>query len=234
MKRKHTELDFWYAVNHTNVVLAPERHLETFGNTIVNYHLISELLDSVDKVRVREGRLQALRPQIITPSAYSNMVLEGFGSQAEKYVEWLRENEDSVRVLRYGYVLKQEAFSEQVITDNADAVVERVKQAVSAKKDPFSAVIHGVDDPWDVCLVRFFWQLIQNSAHANIQELNARRMFELREGIPMAVREEIEKGFKEAEANPSLIKHLGSLLQKHGVFEQFQDRFFALVKRSSP
>jgi hypothetical protein len=234
MSRKPTEFDFWYAVNQTQIVLAPARHLETFGNTIVNYHLVSELMDSVNKVRVREGRMQAMRPQIITPSAYSNMVLEGFGEQAERYVEWLREHEDSVRILRYGYVLKQEAFSEQVLTDSLPTVLARVKEDVEAKKDPFSAVIQGVDHPWDVCLVRFFWQLIQNSAQANIQELTERRMFEMREGVPTAVREEIEQGFARAEKDAALIKPLGKMLQKHGVFEQYQDRFFALVKRLKP
>lgn len=69
--------------------MPPKRHLETFGNTIINYYLVSELMDAVGKVRVREGRMQALRPQIITPSAYSSTLLEGFGEQAQKYLEWL-------------------------------------------------------------------------------------------------------------------------------------------------
>jgi len=234
MSKKPTEFDFWYAVNQTQVVVAPARHLETFGNTIVNYHLVSELMDSVSQVRVREGRMQAMRPQIVTPSAYSSMVLEGFGEQAERYVEWLRDHEDSVRILRYGYILKQEAFSEQVLTDSLAAVLARVKQDVEARKDPFSAVIQGVDQPWDVCLVRFFWQLIQSSAQANIHELTERRMFELREGVPMGVREQIDTAFAAAERNPAMIKALGRLLQQHGVFEQYQDRFFGLVKRRAP
>jgi hypothetical protein len=136
-----------------------------------------------------------------------------------------------VRILRYGYILKQEAFSEQVLTDTLAAVVARVKEAVEAKKDPFSAVIQGVDQPWDVCLVRFFWQMIQNSMQANIQEMNERRMFELREGVPMGVRDQIEQAFTAAERDSAMIKPLGRLLQQHGVFDRYQDRFFALVKR---
>jgi hypothetical protein len=85
-------------------------------------------------VRVREGRMQALRPQIITPASYSTMMLEGFGEQAQQYLEWLKEHEDTVRILRYGYTLKQEAFSEQVLTDTLDAVLERVKTDVGGKK----------------------------------------------------------------------------------------------------
>ena len=213
------------AVNNTEIVVPPKRPLETFGNTIINYHLVSELMDSVGKVRVREGRMQALRPQIITPSSYSNTLLEGFGEQAKQYLEWLKEHEDSVRILRYGYTLKQEAFSEQVLTDTFDAVLERVKKGVADKKDPFAAVVKGVDDPWDVCLVRLFWTVIQNSAQANIRELNERRMFEIQDGIPAGLREEIEKGFQAAAKDAKLIKPLGKLLQDHGLFERYQDRF---------
>ena len=233
MNKQPTPFDFWYAVNNTEVVVAPRRHLETFGNTLINYYLVSELMDSVGQVRVREGRMQALRPQIITPSSYSSMMVEGFGEEAEKYLEWLREHEDQVRILRYGYMLKQEAFSEQVVTDSVDAVIERVKRDVDAKQDPFGAVVKGVDKPWDVCLIRLFWQVIQSSVQANFRELAAKKMFEIQDGLPGGVREEIEAAFVAALRNPSLVKPLGRLLQQHNVFEQYQDRFFSLVKGKS-
>ena len=231
MSKRPTQFDFWFAVNNTEIVLPPKRHLETFGNTIINYHLVSELMDSVGKVRVREGRMQALRPQIITPASYSTTLLEGFGEQAQQYLEWLKEHEDSVRILRYGYTLKQEAFSEQVLSDTSEAILERVKSDVANKKDPFAAVIKGVDDPWDVCLVRLFWTVIQNSAQANIRELHERRMFEMRDGMPAGLRDEIEKGFQAAAKDTSLIKPLGKLLQDHGLFERYQDRFFSLIQK---
>lgn len=230
MSKKPTQFDFWFAVNNTEIVVPPKRPLETFGNTIINYHLVSELMDSIGKVRVREGRMQALRPQIITPSSYSNTLLEGFGEQAKQYLEWLKEHEDSVRILRYGYTLKQEAFSEQVLTDSAEAVLARVKSDVADKKDPFAAVIKGVDDPWDVCLVRLFWTVIQNSAQSNIRELHERHMFEMQDGIPAGLRDEIEKGFQAASKDATLIKPLGKLLQDHGLFERYQDRFFSLIQ----
>lgn len=230
MKKKPTQFDFWYAVNNTKIVQPPRRHLETFGNTIINYRLISELMDGVGKVRIREGRMQALKPQIILPSSYANLALEGFGEEAHKYMEWLKEHEDTVRILRYGYTLKQEAFSEQVVSDSVDAVLARVQSDNAVKEDPFSAVVQGVDDPWDVCLVRLFWTVIRNSASANIREMNERHLFEMQDGVPQAVRDEIETAFESATRDPALIKPLGKLLQDHGVFELYQDRFFNLVQ----
>jgi hypothetical protein len=232
MSKNPTDFDFWYAVNNTEILVPPRRHLETFGNTIINYHLVCGVMDDTGKVRVREGRMQALRPQIITPSTYANTMLEGFGEQAQRYLDWLKEHEDSIRVLRYGYTLKKEAFNEALITDTIESVLERVVSDVGARNDPFAAVIRGVDEPWDVCLVKLFWRVIESSAVSNIRELQERHMFEIKDGIPRGVREEIEKAFGAAQRDASLIKPLGKFLQDNGVFEQYQDRFFELVKRN--
>jgi len=59
--------DFDYAMNVTRIVMAPQSTIETFGTTTVNYMLISELMDQVNTVRVREGKMYSERPQIITP-----------------------------------------------------------------------------------------------------------------------------------------------------------------------
>ena len=226
-----TPYDFHYAVRNTDILLAPRRHIETFGNTIVNYAHVAELMDSDGQVRIREGRMQAMRPQIITPSAYANLDMEGFGPEAERYLSWLREHEDDIRILQYGYSLKQEAFSEEIVAGPADAVVDRVKRAAEAREDPFSAVVRGIDSLWDVCLVRLFWVVAHASVADNVRELNERHLFEKEDGIPRGVREEIEKGFAAAAKDSSLVKPLGALLQKHGLFEHYQDRFFALLRR---
>ena len=229
MEKRRT-FDFWYAVNNTEIVQMPSHHLETFGTTTLNYHLISELMDSVGQIRVREGRMKASRPQIITPEAYSRTFLDGFGEEAGRYVEWLKEHEKDIRILQYGYRLSQEAFSEHVVTDNVRAVVNRVKEEVEARHDPFTAVVVGVDDPWDVCLIKLFWEVIQNSARFNIQQISQRRLFDDEEGVPRGVRQDIEDAFLAASRDASLTKELARKLQANGLFGEYQDRFFALVK----
>jgi hypothetical protein len=225
-----TSFDFWYAVNNTEIVKMPARHLETFGTTILHYFLITELMDAVNQVRVREGRMKANRPQIITPEAYANTFLDGFGEEAHRYVDWLRDHEKEVRILQYGYRLSQESFSEHVVTDTVKAVVERVQEDVRQRNDPFIAVVLGVDTPWDVCLVKLFWEIIQTSAKTNIQQLERHHLFEAEGGLPRGVRQDIETAFLAASRDPALIKNLGQRLHKYGVFEEYQDRFFALVR----
>jgi len=226
-----SHFDFWYAVNNTEIVIAPRRHLETFGNTLINYTLVAELMDHAGRVRIREGRLQGKQPQIVTPSSYAQLVLEGFGPEAQNYAEWLREQEDNMKILRYGYELKQEAYSEQVVGGTLEEILERVKQDVLRKNLPFQAVIKGVDDPWDVCVMQVFFLMAQRSIEPNMREIEAQRVNESRQTLPAGTREEVERAFKAAERDASLTQSLGKLLQTRGVFDKYQDRFFALMQR---
>lgn len=228
--KEPSQFDFWYAVHNTRVVVMPSRRLETFGATMLNYHLISELMDSVNKVRVREGRVQAQRPQIVTPASFASGLLEGFGQEAERYADWLRSNAQDLRILQYGFVIKKEELSEQVISDPLDTVVDRVAKEVQSKDDPLAAVIVGVEAPWEVCLIKTMVEVSGRSFPGNVRELERRHMFEEQNGLPRAVRDEIEGDFRAAEKDRSRLDELGRSLQRRGVFEEYEDRFFALVK----
>ena len=85
--------DFWYAVHNTHILLSPTSSLETFGSTTLNYHLVTEQMDSVQKIRIREGRVKAFRPEIMTPNSFLDALLEGFGEEANAYGDWLRKHE---------------------------------------------------------------------------------------------------------------------------------------------
>lgn len=160
--------DRWYAATHVKIVLHPSNELETFGSTLFNYHLISELEDHPGKVRIREGRLEAHQPRVIVPK-FNEITVEGMGEAARGYLEFLREN---MRILQYGYNLKSDNFSEQIVTDSIASVTERVKAQVVASGDRFAAVLQGVDEPWDIALVELWRREVERSASKNIKELN--------------------------------------------------------------
>ena len=162
--------DRWYAAKSARFLLEPSHRLETFGNTLVNYHLVSELPDHPGKVRVREGRLEAHQPLVITPQV-AEIETEGLGDEAKAYLEFLKENEKDLRILQYGYHLKSDNFSEQIVTDRLSVVTERVKSEVVASNDKFAAVVQCVDDPWDVALVELWLREVNRSAQGNIDDL---------------------------------------------------------------
>ena len=164
------DFDRWYAARSARFLVEPRHRLETFGNTLVNYHLVSELDDHPGKVRIREGRLEAHQPLVITPN-FAPLETEGLGDEARAYLEFLKENEKNLRILQYGYHLKSDNFSEQFVTDRLSVVTERVKDEVVASNDKFAAVVQCVDEPWDVALVELWLREVNRSAQGNIDEL---------------------------------------------------------------
>lgn len=223
--------DFWYAVKNTRVVVMPVRRLETFGNTILNYHMISELMDTVGQVRIREGRIQAYRPQIMVPDHYASKLLENFGEEAERYAEWLREHSQELRILQYGFKIRKEELNQHVVSDNLNAVIGRVEQTVRAKDDPLAAVVAGVDDPWEVCLIKLMSDVFGNSFPGNVRELERHNLFTARNSGE-DVRREIEADFAAAAGDRQKTQALGEKLQKLGLFGEYEDRFFAQLQKA--
>jgi hypothetical protein len=219
------QFDFWYAVNNTELVSAPTSRLETFGDTVVNYYLVCQQMDSVEKVVVREGHLKALKPAIITPQSLGRIDVGDLGEEAGKYAEWLAEHANDLRILQYGFSLQKQEVKEYVITDRIQNVLERVKADVTALNDPLSAILIGVDDPWQVCLMKLMVELVQQSAQSNIQDLKQQSL-----DLKQRLIDHIDKAFLEASRDPSLINNLADMLKKNGKWEENEDRFFALVK----
>ena len=221
------EFDFWYALNNTELISKPTAQLETFGDTIVNYSLICEQMDSVGKIIIREGVLKALKPAIITPTALGQVDLQNFGDEAQKYTEWLRKNAQNLIILQYGFSIEKKEIKESIITDNLDNAVARVKKEIEQKNDPLSAVLIGVDTPWEVCLLKLMVELVQESASGNMKNIQNRSLKEKKDFL-----DRIDQAFAKASREPSRINDLALMLKKEGLWEKYEDRFFALVRAS--
>jgi hypothetical protein len=166
--------DFHYAIENTQVILAPEQKIATFGSTRFRFFLISELMDRTNEIRVRDGHIHADRPQILTPHTFARLLLEGFGEKAEKYVEQLREHAQNTAVLRYGFQFRKTDVTERMFRDPLEAVVARTKSEVEHLQEPLSAIIQGVDDAWEVCLLKFTVDMIERSSEGNIGDFRNR------------------------------------------------------------
>lgn len=214
--------DFWYAVNHTRVVVRPRQPLETFGHTTLRYHLLTEMPDSVDRIRIREGRVLAYRPTLLTPGMLAESPLEGFEDPAvSSYLDWLRAHERDLAILQYGFRIRKEPSQEHRVADKLAAVVARVKRDVLRKADPMAALLVGVEEPWEVCLLKLLVEVAQGSAAHNARELLA---------DPEGHRHEIESAFESARGDASRLSALAALLTRRGLFPEYEDRFFELVR----
>ena len=166
--------DFDYAIENTQVIVAPEGRIQTFGNTSFTFYLISELMDRVDQVRVRNGKIHAERPQILTPDHFHHLLLEGFGDKARRYAEQLQEHLRNIAVLRYGFQFRKTDVTEETVRDSMDSVISRTRRRVEAENESLSAVIQGVDDAWEVCLLKFTIDMIERSSGGNVGDFRRR------------------------------------------------------------
>jgi hypothetical protein len=165
---------FDYALENTRVILAPQRQIETFGSTIFRFYLISELMDSAGEVRVRDGKLHAERPQIVAPGHYSRLMLEGFGEKARGFVEWLESHSHNLAIMKYGFQFRKSDVVENIVRTPLAQVVGNITELVKQADDPLSAIIQGVDDAWEVCLLKFTVDLIQKSSGGNLGDFRKR------------------------------------------------------------
>jgi hypothetical protein len=164
----YSEDDLQYAIENTRVILSPERRIETFGTTSFQFHLVSELMDSAHEVRVRSGKIEAERPQIVTPENAAKLSLEGFGERARQFAEMLQMR--NAAMLKYGFQIRKNDYSESLVHDSIEAVLDRVKSQIPSAEVNFSAVIHGVEEGWEICLLKFTVEMIQQSAGGNFRD----------------------------------------------------------------
>ena len=168
------EDSFQYAIENTQVLLAPQSRIETFGNTRFRFYMISELMDRVNEVRVRGGYVHAERPQIVTPGHYSKFLLEGFGDKGREFADWLEQHAEGLSILKYGFQFRRTDVAEEILQCSVEAASKRIQGTSEFSEEPLSAVIQGVDDAWEVCLLKFTVDLIQQSAPGNLGDFRKR------------------------------------------------------------
>lgn len=221
--------DFWYALENTRLIQGPERALATFGTTRVKYHLITEVMDAVNQVRIREGVLNAAQPQILTPDFSRQSPIEGFqDDQSEAFMQWLKQHKPDLRFLHYGFKISKTEVSENIIHESPEVVEGNVLEALAKQQDGFTAVLRGVDQPWEVCLLKLMVDLVEKSMPQHVQEMQGQNLLP----NPHLGQQEIEEDFAAATVDPARIPYLHKKLKQRQVFDQYQDRFFELVRRS--
>ena len=166
--------DFLYTLESTRVLREPDRRIDTFGSTQFEFHLISELMDSVGEVRVREGRVEAGRPTILRPEGYEDLMFDGFGENADAFREWFRQSAGNLAFLKYGFTFAKTDLSESLVHDSIEAVCDRVLTEVEGRNSPLRAVILGVDDTWEISLLKFTFDMIQSSHRINVFDFKRR------------------------------------------------------------
>jgi len=168
--------DFTYALESTRVLLAPSQRLDTFGTSLFNYFLVTEEMDAVNQSRVREGHIHAERPQIITPQTMAKLILEGFGDQGERYAEQISAQANRFSFLKYGFRVSKSDIRSYDVHESLENVAGKLKEDLQRRNEPLTALLTGVDNGWEVCLLKFMVDMIAASAPGNMGDFHERGM----------------------------------------------------------
>jgi hypothetical protein len=210
----------------TVVVRPPRQTLATFGTTNINYYLVTELTGVVNIVR--EGNVIAEKPRIVTAGYLIN--LEGFSDQARRFVQMMAEQSPHEPAVFYRY--RNQPRQMDIVSGPVQQALDNVVSMVESKGDPLAAVIKGVEEFWDVSLIKFTYELTRKSLYSNVAEFQARGLLDIdKGGLPIEARQHIEELFARARHDPSQATELARELRRWGVFEEYQDRFFAIFSR---
>ena len=229
-----SEKDLIKAIQKTRVARKPLQHLATFGTSIINYYVITEpIYSDIDELKketvVRTGRVNSGKPEIVTPTYALN--LKGFSSEAYKYLEFISDKfgVNSPGVL---YQYKNEPGKINILNGSVEEVSNNIIKELNKKKDKLTAVIVGVDELWDVSLLKFIHDFTSESLVSNINEFNSRGLLQPQDqfgGVPKAAVQRIEILFNQVEfgADPEILK---KELDRWGLFDHYEERFLNLFK----
>lgn len=222
-----------YAVKHTEVLRPPKQHLSTFGTTNIYYYLVTEpaysdLIKESAETVVREGRVIAERPRIVTPYYLSH--LEGFTPDAKRYFEALtREHGPNAPGLFYTY--KNEPKELNIVSDSLLSVVDKLNERIDERGDALAAIIKGVDELWDVSILKFIYEITRSSVQNNLMQMGARGLLDTdASGVPADVRIRIDRLFRLVEKGELEPRALKEELDRWGLFELYEDRFLTIFK----
>jgi len=222
------------AVKRTEILRAPKQSLATFGMTNIYYYLVtepvySEMVKNVTETVVREGRVIAEKPRIVTPYYLSR--LEGFSSEARKYFEALIEAHGSSAPGLF-YTYKNEPKELNIVSDSLLSVVDKLNTEISKRGDPLTSIIKGEDEFWDVSLMKFIYEMTRSSLRNNLQQMGSSGLLDIDAGgIPIDARVRIDDLFRKVSSGESEPSELKAELDRWNLFEEYEDRFLNIFKK---
>ena len=222
------------ALQQTQVLRPPKRHLATFGATDLRYYLVtapiySDLVPGTEESVVRDGKVVSQRPAIVTPTYMLN--LEGFGDDARQYMESM--------VMQYGpnspgllYQYRNEPGGLEIVGGEANAIAQRIAEDMDQRGVDSAAVIMGADELWDLSLMKFIYDYTTASLSSNVDEIQAMGLLDPHPDVevPRGAVQRIESLFRQVERGSDPQK-LHRELTRWGLFEHYQDRFLGLFRR---
>jgi len=119
-----------------------------------------------------------------------------------------------------------------IVSDNLLAVVAKLNEGIDKRGDPLTTIIKGMDEMWDIAIIKFIFEMTQRSVGDNIRQMNARGLLTMDDqGIPADARARIESLFVEAAKGDIDPRVLKEELDRWNIFPEYEDRFLSLFRK---
>ncbi|MFN0117259.1 MAG: hypothetical protein ACKVQC_03065 [Elusimicrobiota bacterium] len=210
------------------IVRAPRHRLATFGTSRIQYQLVTDVSGFHDRSRLRIGTVVAERPLILTPNKLLD-IFGGFSDEAQSHSQsFLTHYGDVLKGLQYQF--KNELGTSKVELFSPEECVKNLVKNFDREDAYNKTIITGQDKSWELSLMKFIVEETISSFSTNLQELKERGFFDGEDRELKRQKLEIKNLITKAKIDPVLIPELGKKLKEYGLFDQYQDQFFRLIK----
>lgn len=219
---------FRKVLQQIQVVRTPKRRLSTFGNSKIDYYLVTDVPGLPDRSKLRMGQVTAERPAIITHQTLKDR-FSGFGDESLEYVNWLTSHfGEALKGLEYNF--KNEPTTTKIELITPDLLTQKLLTELDKESTSPYTLLKSSDQLWELSIMKFIVEETLASFAGNYQELRDRGFFESEPRSRGGKEHEIQMLFDRARTDRTLIPVLGKKLKDYSLFEKFQDAFFDLLK----
>lgn len=237
------------ALKETEILHQPKKLLETFGSSTVKYYVLSESIcdeltgQEAKDIVIRKGELTWEPPRVLSPIHMLKM--EGFNEKARQAIEMIAKENPNLAAFFYSIKYEKKSEEMHVVNGNLKEVSDRIINDIEKENEPLTAVIKGVGGYWDVSLMKFIQDMVIRSARfSQFPEFKNSGLIKIDEsgypivtkdstGVPLAAKNKIEDMFKQVKEGELPASKLKEELDKWGLFEQYEDRFFDLFRENN-
>ncbi|MCS7062864.1 MAG: hypothetical protein NZM04_02255 [Methylacidiphilales bacterium] len=167
--------DTWeFSFENARIIIPPKKNIATFSDTFLHYTILTTDMDNPNLTHRRDGILTAEKPQILSPHHFATILLQGFGPEAQEFVQSIRQALAQSIILKYGFIIKKTDTHSQLIREPIDSCLPKIQAEIQKLDDPLHTLLSGLEEGWEIILIKFTLFYIHHSTQHNIQNFQQR------------------------------------------------------------
>lgn len=159
------------AWDSVRIVRAVHYSLFTFGESVLEYYLVTEPQSPEHLVKIRRGEVKVTRPLIIRPGQDGAEFLNFFENQDEaRSIEFLLSRSAAFSNLRFS----NSSGPEKIVSDSVEEAVAKLQKQLDSEEEDRVAILVAPVSMTGLAILRYTVDRVMQSAPDNVQELRER------------------------------------------------------------